>query len=46
MHLAQDNDVIHAFTPDRHDQPLGNAAGAVGLSRMPMERSRRATTLP
>ena len=25
MHLAQDNDVIHAFTPDRSDQSLGNA---------------------
>src|SRR3979490_2797957 len=25
MHLAQDNDVVHTFTPDRSDQPLGNA---------------------
>jgi hypothetical protein len=25
MHLAQDNDVVHAFTPDRSDQPFGNA---------------------
>src|SRR5216684_5036580 len=23
MHLAQDNDVIHTFTPDRSDQPFG-----------------------
>src|SRR3979490_1921560 len=22
MHLAQDNDVVHTFTPDRSDQPL------------------------
>ena len=25
MHLAQDNDVVHTFTPDRCDQPFGNA---------------------
>src|ERR1700674_566069 len=25
MHLAQDNDVIHTFTPDRSDQPFGKA---------------------
>src|SRR3977135_1080254 len=25
MHLAQDNDVGHAFTPDRSDQPFGKA---------------------
>ncbi len=25
MHLAQDNDVVHAFTPDRSDQPFGKA---------------------
>src|SRR5713226_2707133 len=25
MHLAQDNDVVHTFTPDRSDQPFGNA---------------------
>src|SRR5260370_25899241 len=23
MHLAQDNDVVHTFTPDRSDQPCG-----------------------
>ena len=23
MHLAQDNDVVHTFTPDRSDQPFG-----------------------
>ena len=22
MHLAQDNDVVHTFTPDRSDQPF------------------------
>src|ERR1700675_3289050 len=25
MHLAQDNDVVHALTPDRSDQPFGKA---------------------
>src|ERR1700682_6554218 len=25
MHLAQDNDVVHALTPDRPDQPFGKA---------------------
>ena len=25
MRLAQDNDVVHTLTPDRSDQPLGNA---------------------
>jgi hypothetical protein len=25
MHLAQDNDVVHTFTPDRSDQPFGQA---------------------
>jgi hypothetical protein len=25
MHLTQDNDVVHALTPNRSDQPLGNA---------------------
>src|SRR5882724_7225493 len=49
MHLAQDNDVVHTFTPDRSDQPFHKAilqgeAGAIGLSRMPMARSRRVTT--
>src|SRR3984893_13351955 len=24
MHLTQDNDVVHALTPDQSDQPLGN----------------------
>jgi hypothetical protein len=23
MHLAQDNDVVHTFTPGRSDQPFG-----------------------
>jgi hypothetical protein len=25
MHLAQDNDVVHTFTPDRSDQAFGKA---------------------
>jgi hypothetical protein len=25
MHLAKDDDVVHAFAPDRSDQPLGKA---------------------
>jgi hypothetical protein len=25
MHLAQDNDVVHTFTPDRSDQPFPKA---------------------
>src|SRR6202521_3439470 len=25
MHLSQDNDVVHTFTPDRSDQPFGKA---------------------
>src|SRR6266446_2132821 len=25
MHLTQDNDAVHTFTPDRSDQPFGNA---------------------
>jgi hypothetical protein len=25
VHLAQDNDVVHTFTPDRSDQPFGKA---------------------
>src|SRR5205814_5571986 len=25
MHLAQDNDVVYTFTPDRSDQPFGKA---------------------
>ena len=25
MDLAQDNDVVHTFTPDRSDQPFGKA---------------------
>jgi hypothetical protein len=44
MRLAQDNDVVHTFTPDRSDQPFD--AGVMGLSRMPMARNRRVTTLP
>jgi hypothetical protein len=51
MGFAQVNDVVNAFPPDRSDQPFGKAfchgeAGAVGLSRMPMVRNRRVTTLP
>ena len=25
MHLAEDNDVVHALAPDRPDQPFGKA---------------------
>jgi hypothetical protein len=25
MRLAQDNDVVHTFTPDRSDQPFGKS---------------------
>ena len=25
MHLVQDDDVVHTFTPDRSDQPFGKA---------------------
>jgi hypothetical protein len=50
MHLAQDNDVVQTFPPDRSDQPFSNAilleAEAIGLSRMPMARNRRVTTAP
>ena len=47
MHLAQDNDVVQALTPDRSAQLFGEAifchgeAGAMGLSQMPMARNRR-----
>jgi len=39
MGLAQNNDVVHTFTPDRSDQPFDSPfchgeAGAIGLSRM------------
>jgi len=51
MRLAQDDDVVYTLTPDRSDQPLGEAirqgaAGATGLSLMPMARNRRGTTAP
>jgi hypothetical protein len=51
MHLAQDNDWS---THSRRIDPISRSAklfcqgeaDAVGLSRMPMERNRRVTTLP
>src|SRR3981189_2239564 len=51
MSLVEDNDVIQTLAPDRFDQPLGKPfcqgeAGAIGLSRMPMARSRRVTMAP
>ena len=51
MRLAQDDKMIHTLAPDRSDQPFGKAilprrGGAMGLSRMPMARIRRATMLP
>jgi hypothetical protein len=50
MRLAHNDDVIQTLTPDRSDQPFGKPfcqgeAGAAGLSRMPMARNRRMTTL-
>jgi hypothetical protein len=51
MRLATDDCVIETLATDRSDQPFGKAvlpgeAGAVGLSRMPMARNRRVTTVP
>jgi hypothetical protein len=50
--LAQGNDVVQTLAPKRSDQPFGKAilprrseAGAIGLSRMPMARSQRVTTV-
>jgi len=51
MHLAQDNDVVYTL---RRIDPISRSAkpfcqgeaGAVGLSRMPMARNLRVTTLP
>jgi hypothetical protein len=44
MHLAQDNDVVHALMSDRSDQPFGKAIlprrCRGGLSRMSMVRNR------
>jgi hypothetical protein len=43
-HYVGHPDHLKVFaTPDAADQ---GEAGAVGLSRMPMERNRRVTTLP
>jgi hypothetical protein len=51
MHLAQDNDMVHTFTPGRSDQPLGKTilpgrGQCSRLARMPMARNRRVTTAP
>jgi hypothetical protein len=47
VRFAYNDDVIQTLTPDRSDQPFGKGeAGAVGLSRMPMARRRRVTTMP
>src|ERR1700738_1518827 len=51
MHLAQYNDVVQTFPPDRSDPRAAKTfcqgeAGAIGLSRMPMARNRRVTTAP
>ena len=46
MHLAQHDEMIDTLAPDGADQLFGKAAfcqgeaGAVGLSRIPMVRSR------
>jgi len=47
MHLAQDNDVVRTFTPDRSDQSFGKATlprrGWCGrLVRVPMARNMKA----
>ena len=50
IRLAQDNHMIDALAPDRSDQPFSTfcqgAAGDVGLSRIPIARSLRVTTVP
>src|SRR5712671_1643273 len=56
MHLAQDNDVVHTFTPDRADQPFGKAilprrgwcgrSVAVARSLIPRKRLRYLTRDP
>jgi hypothetical protein len=32
MHLAQDNDVVHTFTPDRSDQPFGASPDSMSVA--------------
>ena len=51
MRLTQCDEVVHALSPHRSDQSSAKPfcqgeAGAVGLSRMPMARNRRVTTVP
>jgi hypothetical protein len=47
MSLSEHDQVVEAFPPDRADQPLRvpshGEPGAVGLSRIPIARSRRLT---
>ena len=51
-HLVQDNDVVHALTPDRSDQPFGKTVlpGRGWRGRLVPDahgaRNRRVTTLP
>ena len=50
MRLTQDDEMVDTLAPDRADQPSAKPfchgeAGAVGLSRMPMTRSRRVKTV-
>jgi hypothetical protein len=49
--LAQRHNVINAFATDRANQPFGKTIlqgepAEIGLSRMPIPRNRRLTTLP
>src|SRR5258708_38085779 len=51
MFLAQDNDVVQTLARsdpiNRSAKPFCQGeAGAIGLSRMPMARNRRVTTVP
>jgi hypothetical protein len=51
MCLAQDNDVVHTFTPDRSDQPFNKAilprrGCCGGLVPDALARNRRVTTVP
>jgi hypothetical protein len=51
VRFAQDNHVVHALAPDRSDQSFREAIlpsehGAIGLSRIPIARIRRLTTVP
>ena len=51
MSLAQDQDMVQAFSPDRADEPFDvpfcqGERGAVGRSRIPIARILFLTTTP